>query len=372
MCEIAVVDPENCSQNGVHHIAAKFEREQGDGLGILCVERDEETGFDYTCYKSTDPHWQTVHQFLERNYADSWRTIIHGRASTSGDINRQSAHPIRVDCDHDVCSGEGEIKYVVHNGHVRNHSSIKGYLRRQDHNLNTDVDTEIIAHRVGTLPETVENHTRNTYRINGNLNYLAFSEDGILVRVSDKYHLTDDFRMTCSIADFGEELFGFEKGTDTEWMLITPDDIETKERPQRQSVYDYRSTSSTGTSPAARRETASHDPWSGRGRTAATTSQTDNTDEVEDGVVQLYEDHLKDVDRISALKVAPGVMKLINHAENVTDYVFREKEPRVYFYYSPDPTPENLDQLEELAQASTSGNAGNQKTLDEAAEQGEK
>lgn len=342
MCEIAVLDPEQAPIQAAHQIAAKFHEEQGDGLGVLAVHDDGES-FSFREYKSTDPHWQTLYAFFRRNYDDAWRIVIHGRYGTAGETNRQNCHPLYVDC------GECDFDYVVHNGSVRNHKSVRGGLASQGHDFNTPVDSEVIAHKVSELPETVEEHDRNTYSFRGNLNYLLFSTDGILVRVSQKYHLTDDFTMTCSYGEMKDaEDLGFEKGTDNEWMLIRPGgDIETKER----QVWTHTGSSTTSSrrsgwagaqSRGMRAAPQQGDKWrNSRGSTEDRTA-TDDTYTID------YKD-LSDWDAIAVIQVAPGVLKVVDKHEGSQDFIKREKNPELYYWYSPESTPDNIDELQELA-----------------------
>lgn len=335
MCEIAVIDPEQAPIQAVHQIAGRFHEEQGDGIGVLAVKNHGDE-FSYNVHTSINPHWQTLYAFLKRNYDDTWRFVVHGRAATSGQVNRDTAHPIAVDCDH--C----DVEYVVHNGSVRKHGSIRSGLRSQGHTFNTEVDTEIIGHKVGEMPDSVADHNGTTYSFNGNLNYLVFSTDGILIRVEGKYHLTDDVTMTCSLSEFDDyESLGFDRSNDNEWMLIEPDgdspSIETKERvvytTQRQ-----RGSSSSGSSSRNYRGS------SGTGTGTRWGDQSEGTH------TEQYTDY-SEFEHITAIQVAPGIMKVIDDEAGEETYVRREVEPRLYFWYAPDPEPDNIDELEQLADA---------------------
>lgn len=327
MCEIAVVDPEQSNIQIIHQIAAKFHEEQGDGIGVLAVKESPD-GFEYETYKSIVPHWQTMYTFLKRHYDETWRFVVHGRASTSGNVNREAAHPIHVDCDH--C----EFEHVIHNGSVRNHENIRGGLTSQGHHFNTKVDTEILAHKVSELPETIEDHSRKTYSFRGNLNYLLFSENGILIRVSSKYHLSDDVTMTCSLSAFDDaEEYGFEEGNDTEWMLITPGDdspeIETKERTNI-TTNNYNQSGYRGNHYKGNREDSTPDTYT-----------------------KEYTDHCSQYENVTAIKVAPGVMEVIDTIEGRSKFVYRDVNPRLYYWYAPEGTDASIDYLEEKAEENT-------------------
>jgi len=365
MCEIAVIDPDEAPIQAAHQIAGQFHEEQGDGVGVVAVKNHGDR-FEYRTYKSIDPHWQTLYAFFNRNYDDAWRFVIHGRNATAGDVNRNNAHPIEITCQ------ECEFEYVVHNGHVRNHTDLMGDLHDQDHYLNSPVDSEVIPHVVGELPDEVDGLTRNTYDLNGNLNYLIFSENGILVRAGTRYHLSDDFTMTCSIRDFDDpEELGFERGNSLEWMLITPDGatpaIESKER----TVYtSYRSehahvttsnTSTTGGGSSRSREIAAASSGGrSRGRQDAVAE-----DAAEDsGYTITYKDHCDRFTNITAIKVAPGVMQIIEEETGDHEFVYRDDDPRLYFWYAPDPTPDNIDHLEQLAEVRGEEDGGNARLSD--------
>lgn len=339
MCEIAVCDPEQCGISAMHQIAAKFHEEQGDGIGVLAVKNHGDS-FSYEIYRSAEPHWQTLFAFMKRHLDETWRFVIHGRYGTIGGVKREHCHPLEVDCER--CS----FDYVIHNGSVRNYQENKASLISADHTFSTGVDSEVIPHKVGELPDSVKNHGYNTYNISGKLNFLLFSEDGILVRAQRKYDVTDEFTMTCSRTDFdnAEEL-GFEHARN-KWVLVTPDgaepDIETKARSYSRSgnSQSSRSTSSS----RSKQETWPHSQYAD--------SQDDDTVTIE------YNDLTPDYDNLSVVQVAPGVLRMRDDNTDEVEYIKRDHEPRLYFHYSPDTTPDNIDTLEELAEARPVGEQG--------------
>ena len=73
-------------------------------------------------------------------------------------------------------------------------------IQRKGHTLNTQVDSEVIAHSHGTVPESIDELDQPD--LYGSLNYLLLGEDGILVRNDGKYSLTTDLQMTCSYCDW--------------------------------------------------------------------------------------------------------------------------------------------------------------------------
>ena len=336
MCEIAVCDPESCNLSIMHQIAAKFHAEQGDGLGVVAIKNNEDS-FTFETYKSTAPHWQTLHDFMSRHLDETWRFVIHGRFGTCGGVNRAAAHPIHVDCDR--C----EFDYVVHNGSVRSHRNIRAGLTSAGHDFNTKVDSEVLAHKVRELPATIADHSRSTYSFSGNLNYLLFSEDGILVRVSKKYHLTDDFSMTCSRRSFeNPKELGFERSKN-EWMLITPDEgepeIETKEYTYSRNARSGSAATTSSTSTVRGPSTYTQYPTG----TAEAEAETDK-------YAIAYENLLPNAGRLVAVKVAPGIVKLIDTEEDKSEFIYRDADPRMYYWYVDESPEHDIDQLEVWAE----------------------
>lgn len=339
MCEIAVLDPSRTSIEIAQQLAYTFHDEQGDGVGILMVQ-DTGDKYEYESYKSTTPHWQTLYSFLNREWDDTWRVIVHGRYGTSGGVSRGAAHPIEVDCDHDGC----DFDYVIHNGSVRNWRQQRASLISHGHTFTGSVDTEVIPHKVGTLPDGVDDLSYNTYNISGNLNYLLFSEDGIFVRTTRKYDLTDDFRMTCRLSSVSDH--GFESGN-VRWLVSRPgEDIETKESRTRthsnnNTKYNYRY--SRGTNGAS---DVNESKWGNR-QTRGTES-----DEETSGVTVNYTDLINTYDYLSAIKLAPGLLKITDDQEGNETYIHRSKSPRLYYFYAPESIPEDVT-MEELEEASS-------------------
>jgi hypothetical protein len=353
MCEIAIVDPERTPIAVSHRLASIFHDEQGDGIGFVVV-KNEGDRFEYETYKTTTPHWQTVFAFLRRQYSEAWRIVIHGRYGTSGGVNRNTAHPISVECD------ECEFDHVIHNGSVNAFKTARANLKDAGHEFETEVDTEVIPHVVSELPDTIEDHTRRTYDLSGKLNYLLFSEDGILIRTDYKYHLTDDMVMTCSLDKFNDaEALGMERGTSLEWMLVNPDDdepeIETKTRNEsRVSKYGRAGGAATSRNSARGRGAANWNQYNqNNADSGASASGEQTTLDGDDGTHTVeYEDH-STYDFITAIKVAPGVMKVMNKNEGEEKYLFRDEQPRMYFWYAPEPTPDNVQALEKQAKEGT-------------------
>lgn len=355
MCEIIVLDPKRIDDDKIHAIAQKFHEDQGDGLGILAVMDDGER-FTYEAYKSVHPHWFTFAQFLNRTRDRAWRYVLHGRAMTAGEVNRQNAHPLNVTCGHDEC----EYEWVVHNGSVRNHQQRRASLTSHGHTFNTEVDSEVIAHTVTTVPESVEEFDRDTYSLEGNLNWLAFSNEGILVRTSRKYSLSDEFTMTCSRRMFEKPKdAGFPSNKSVQFLLAKPGgEIET----EGYSSYGGSSVASrrSGTTSAGmgggihgnhwgqgepNNDVSNYNSGGSRDASSAASEPSDDTYVVE------YHDHCSRYEHITVIKPAEGVIRIIDTEAGKSQTVFRGNNPKTYYFYAPDPEPDNLDQLHEVAQA---------------------
>jgi len=359
MCEIAVFDPSRTDIEVAQQIAYTFYEEQGDGLGILAAE-DTGERYEYETYKSTEPHWQTVYAFFNRVWDDAWRIVIHGRAGTSGGRNRNSAHPIHVDCSH--CDWD----YVIHNGSVRNYKRDRRELKEAGHEFTGGVDTEVIPHTVRTMPEDVSNLTYSSYSINGNLNYLLFSEQGIFVRAQRKYDLTDDFRMTCRLGEV--EDVGFDEG-ENRWLMARPgEEISVAES----NVRTHNATSRTVSAGGGSRSGSRNRQYGNRNSGAATwpsangtrTSGTDSRSTNSDTVTITYEDHCSSFDDVSVIKVAPGVMRIHDSTKGEVHYAKRNIEPRLYFFYAPEEAPDD-QVLEELERHASAEEDGGQQTFDD-------
>lgn len=363
MCEIAVLDPERANLSIIQQVAGKFHDEQGDGLGVLAVKQTDDETFEYETYCSTQPHWQTLYTFLRRHVDDTWRFVIHGRYATAGAVNREGAHPISVDCD--SC----EFDYVIHNGSIRNHETKRSELESEGHHFNTKVDSEIIPHEIGRLPEDVDNLTQTSFDFKGNLNYLVFSENGIFVHTARKYDVTDDFLMTCSRRDFDDaEELGFERSKSTRWALVTPGEDGPEVETATGNWQSYRgnartshtSSASSGMASAnAARRSRSQSGNTGRAhpQSEAAWPSANPEDEPEDDAAEIerytetYENHAKNYRQdIIAIKVAPDVMKVIEKHTGNEAFVYKNETPRLYYWYAPEDEPDDIGEMERRAE----------------------
>lgn len=353
MCEICVVDPEKCGLPIIHQLAYEFYEEQGDGLGVLAVKNRGDK-FEYSHYKSTKPHWQTLYGFLRRNIDDTYRFVVHGRNGTAGGVNREAAHPIEVNCQH--C----EFDWVIHNGSVRHHENHISSLESQGHAFTTEVDTEVIPHKVSELPGDVEDLGYDAFGFYGNLNYLLFSSDGVFVRTTNKYDLSEEFTMTCRYRDFDDpEDLGFDTGRNNKWMLVLPgEDPEIKI--EESGVY-YSDKAQRGYN---------------RSTTACSTTRTTTTttaSPAEESYTVTYTDLVPDLDFVSAFYVTPDVIRVVDENTGENDYIKRSREPRLFYWYSGEEPSRDIEELEEKAEirqqamkdVATGDYPGEQTTLDD-------
>ncbi|MFH1978021.1 MAG: glutamine--fructose-6-phosphate transaminase (isomerizing) [Candidatus Aenigmatarchaeota archaeon] len=80
--------------------------------------------------------------------------IFHTRWSTHGEPSKLNAHP-HTDCNGDIA--------IVHNGIIENYSSLKSLLIQEGHKIESDTDSEIIAHMIEKFYEgDLEDAVRKT------------------------------------------------------------------------------------------------------------------------------------------------------------------------------------------------------------------
>ena len=232
MCEIATIpvdqfDPEEDDRathvSRVVELASAFYDDNPHGLGVVATKRDEsENAFTHEAFKTgwTDKGMSTtaLYEFVDERLDDAWRFTVHARFATAGEVDRKGTHPIIIDnCD------ETPWDAVVHNGSIRGHKYKRRRLKKDGHTFSTEVDSEVIAHETDLPdPDTFgsEEDDWGVPNLRGNLNYLLFHEDMILVYTEGKYHVSDDFTMACNFRDFNTD-----KPTQGEegWFLFTPD-----------------------------------------------------------------------------------------------------------------------------------------------------
>lgn len=337
MCEIAAVDPDRTSPEQAHQLAGNLYHEQGDGLGMVIVKRNEEEDkFEYETFSQVNPHWQTWWAFMRRNWNDAWRVFIHGRKLSTGEVNRDSTHPIDVDCP------KCETDHLIHNGTIRNHEKIRKGLERNGHEFTTEVDTEVIAHKVGELPETIDDAGRKTHDVQGSVNYMLFAEDKILIHTERKYYVTDDLIITCrnrkSSGAFGEdEEFDYDQKK-VRWAMARPDGTININEKKKWSSSTHNKYSTSGNSKSSRGSSSvsskARTKWR-QTKEAAAEQEVEETTEssADDQILEVYDDLLPTFDDTEAYEVAPGVIKVVDvHAGE--EYIRRRDEPELYYYYA--------------------------------------
>lgn len=228
MCEIAVIDPRRMGLKETFGLIENMFLKNPDGLGLVATYHHGGRFKNYM-YRSEDPLWVNVLEFLSVHAEDAWRITIHARLATAGGVGLDQTHPIQVHCK------ECDVNMVLHNGVVTNHHINRKRLRGDGHNFKTGVDSEVIAHKVGTIPETLEGWEEPDFI--GSLNYIVFGDDKILVRIGSMYALSEDYRMAMHDRDFKPE-----DSQSSVIMLITPDKVETAEASYSYSGSYYQGT----------------------------------------------------------------------------------------------------------------------------------
>lgn len=194
MCEIAITAPDSDSAvKNVAGISSQLYAENTDGLGIVAVHRVADDQFLYNRYKRATPDFEKgseLYDFIDRNDG-AYRFIIHARLATHGGTGWAETHPIQT-----AGCPECDIDMAVHNGVVYGEETSRSKHERSGHRYSTDVDSEVIAHEYGELPESLEDFEEPG--LTGNLNYILFADDRILVRHSAKYNVSAGLTMATS------------------------------------------------------------------------------------------------------------------------------------------------------------------------------
>lgn len=223
MCEIFIIEPADNEAELIEHNAADMFETNPDGIGLVAVYRDEETGrFEYEKYKNPEYVADEVMEFI-KEHMDAWRMVVHARLATHGDTDYAQTHPIESECD------QCEVDMVVHNGVVSAEDSWRTTLRGEDHEFNTEVDSEVILHEHSDLPTDIDDVEKP--ELSGSLNYILFQDEAILLRSGYRYRDTDEFKMgkkkRCEWEDSSKS---------SKFILATPDGEVESRKISRSSV----------------------------------------------------------------------------------------------------------------------------------------
>lgn len=196
MCEIAVLDPSRYSSSELKSAAVTLYDSMRSSLGVVAVKENEDrTKFEYDTYKAVVPDKEVLLEFIEETKEESVRIIIHGRMATHGAVTVEHSHPLEINCD------ECNVDYLIHNGVVPGFEYERGQLTNEGHNFTTEVDSELIAHDFGEVPNQFEGFEDLYHREPG---FLLLNEDRIFIHAS-RYQLTNDARMAHGHRDFGPD-----------------------------------------------------------------------------------------------------------------------------------------------------------------------
>lgn len=179
MCELAIFNTENNSIEELVNAGMTVYQSMRTSLGIVAIEH-KDGEYDYETYKALDPTKAGVKAFVEANRGTAMRFIFHGRLATHGGISEEAAHPIGIDCD------ECDVNHVLHNGMVHYHEQFRED-HRGNHDYTTEVDSEVIAHEYGEVPEQIEDVRDDFGR---QPSYILLGDERMLITTNGRYNLT--------------------------------------------------------------------------------------------------------------------------------------------------------------------------------------
>lgn len=197
-------------------VAWQLYQSQRTALGVVAVQLNDGL-FNYEIFRSTEPEEYEVAAFFDEHHGDSTRFIIHGRLATSGERDNEGTHPIELNCP------ECDIDYVLHNGVIGPIHHEKSHMEVMGHEWTTNVDTELIAHDFGAVPDEADFAKEvlgDSHYLQRQNAFILLNSERIYIYTPDrsKYSLTTDGELFCRYRDFG---FGADD-TVTHFILRAP------------------------------------------------------------------------------------------------------------------------------------------------------
>lgn len=196
MCEIAILDPRRNSVSELKSVGMALYNRMHSSLGAVGIrDLDDAERFEFDVYKDTDPDPDELFSFIEDvKESGAIRLILHGRLATQGEVIDENAHPLRVDCER--C----DVDYVLHNGMVRQYEYARQQLEEKGHNYESNVDSEVIAHRFGEVPDDFTDEAMNKFKHEPA--FILMNENRVFIR-SRTYKLSEDGIMSRTSRSFG-------------------------------------------------------------------------------------------------------------------------------------------------------------------------
>jgi hypothetical protein len=193
MCEIAILDPDRYSYVELSSAAMEVYNAMGDSLGLVGIVQGDDA-YKFEVYKATKPSAPDVNDWMQGVADDAERILIHGRLATQGACNIQNSHPLKIDC------GECDADFVMHNGAIFSYERVKKAVEADGHNIHTDVDSEVIAHQFGGVPDFGDVYKSGFEREPA---FIVGNGSEVYVFTEGRYQLTQDMRLSLPYRDFG-------------------------------------------------------------------------------------------------------------------------------------------------------------------------
>lgn len=196
MCEIAILRPSEYSVAALKEAALTLYRSMPHSLGLVSIRDPEDTDtFRYDVFKTIRNEPEGLEDFLSSaKEKGAIRLVIHGRLATEGAVTVEHAHPLEIDCE------ECDVDYVLHNGMLSQYVWDKQDHEQEGHTYSTEVDSEVIAHSFGDVPDNFDFESEYNYQPA----YILMNEDRVYIH-GRRYHLAKDGRMAHLHRDFGPD-----------------------------------------------------------------------------------------------------------------------------------------------------------------------